>query len=106
MNLPRHTLTSHALSPTFVNAQFHNVKERNSDQQRDSTSSSVRLDNGEGSSRGIGTRQASEKKESIDDGPSSSMFACATRQGYFIARTHPLKIVSRRGEFLPRAKIA
>jgi hypothetical protein len=106
MNLPRHTLTSHALSPTFVNAQFHNVKERNSVQQQGSTSSSVRLDNGEGSSTAFGTRQASEKRGSIDDMPSSSIFACATRQGYFIARTHPLKIVSRRGEFLPRGKVA
>lgn len=54
------------------------------------------LNNGEGSWR---NRTPGEKERTlVEEGPSSSMFACATREGFFIARTNPLQIVTRRGE--------
>lgn len=113
MNLSRHTLTSHAPTPTFVNAQFYNVSERYNEQEE----GQYRLDVGNlqisrgkrESSIAKASNQASSsssqdkgKGKIVEDDHakkcSVSMFACATTEGYFIARTHPLGIIARRGE--------
>jgi hypothetical protein len=108
MNLPRHTLSSHALSPTFVNAQFTTLREfKEGTSSSNASKNKIRSDNNaEGRDRGGGERKGKqtydekgvEHDDIIAQDASSSMFACATREGYFIARTHPLGIVKRRGK--------
>lgn len=98
MNLPRHTLSSHSSPPVFVNAQFINVKEEGPI----ASTSSLRQDSSKNERQKGKARtseiveDASTRKDQKDR--SRSMFACATRQGFFIAQTHPLDIVARRGE--------
>lgn len=123
MNLPRHTLTSHAPFPTFVNARFSTVTDRRGQEEGSSSSNAsydangVKLSQKEGDAMedsGQGRRKTKEGRkvepvrwntdrvEAAADGDSAvretSMFACATRQGFFVARTHPLSVVVRRGE--------
>lgn len=121
MNLPRHTLTSHAPTPTFVNAQFYNVTERYSEQEEGQHGLDVANLRFGGkraaATAGGGVNNSSSAKASTQAGSSvqdqgksrivesdhtrrdsTSMFACATTEGFFIARTHPLGIVARRGE--------
>jgi hypothetical protein len=99
MNLPRHTLSSHALSPTFVNAQFTALTDRQEIDSSQQATSGLALGNERASSRSRNAQGKQRSKDAIDNGGNdASMFACATNQGYFIARTHPLSVVARRGE--------
>ena len=104
MNLPRHTLTSHAHSPTFVNAHFSTLKEQKGQEERSSDAGAeakVRLTTSQATQ---GTRGRDKDANKGDQAGTSaprttSMFACATRQGFFVARTQPLSVVSRRGRW-------
>lgn len=82
MHLPRHTLTSHTLSPAFVNAHFCSS----------ATSSSS---SSESSSLNQRENDAKQAVTQLPDG----VFACATRSGFFVGQACPLKILSRTGKY-------
>lgn len=75
MHLPRHTISSQVVAPAFVSAAFSST----------STSS-----NGQ-----TGLNQPSHAEDDLYQG---SLFSCATRTGFLVAQTCPLKVVARRGK--------
>ncbi|MCO5613720.1 hypothetical protein L7F22_067998 [Adiantum nelumboides] len=142
MNLPRHSITSHAVTPIFNNAHFATIyrhddekskyaaEQKSQDRQKikregkqsfglsrnissghtstasfDSKASSSRPSSSSSSTPNKATKDEEKQKrikskiESNDNETIQSngnMFACATNDGFFIARTEPFRIVAHR----------
>lgn len=93
MHLPRHTLSSQVVAPAFVNAQFAPSIDPSLIGYAESSTVA----------EGDQTRKLSAFPEEVPDNvfnqaPSCHLFACATRSGFLVAQTYPLKVVARRGE--------
>ncbi|PWN26396.1 hypothetical protein BDZ90DRAFT_280439 [Jaminaea rosea] len=66
MHLPRHTLQSQTVAPSFLDAQF------------------------------APSAPSSSTSSSTSSNAAPQIFGCATRSGFLIGQTHPLKVVARR----------
>lgn len=142
MNLPRHSITSHAITPIFNNAHFatiynldhektkYSAEQRSKDKRKGKEegrssvglsrntsyghTSTASFDSKASSSRPGSSSSSTPTKASKDEVkerkvkskleqmgnesiPSEgNMFACATNEGFFIARTEPFRIIANR----------
>ncbi|PWN35864.1 uncharacterized protein FA14DRAFT_189798 [Meira miltonrushii] len=133
MNLPRHSITSHAVTPIFNNAHFATISNHDHQKTKESADqrsqdrrkgkqegrSSVNLsrntpsshrstasfESKASSSRPSSSSSSTPKRVSKDEvkgekdestSSQGNMFACATNDGFFIARTEPFRIIANR----------
>ena len=141
MNLPRHSLTSHAITPIFNNAHFATIYDQDRESTNDTEERRRREDKQKGkqekrsyidslsrnalsghnskasfdskltsrpsssSSSTLNKGSKDEEKEksktdtNVNDEKNRSdgnMFACATNEGFFIAKTKPFRIIANR----------
>lgn len=145
MNLPRHSITSHAITPIFNNAHFATIYNQDRESTKDTAEQRRRDDKQKGkqekrlfvdglnrnassghiskasfdskstsrpSSSSSSTinkgskdeeREAKEKSkidtnvnDEINRSDDGNMFACATNEGFFIAKTKPFRIIANR----------
>ena len=108
MQLPRHTITSHNLTPAFVRAYFSSEEQEPGSSTSIPASKATANESAGAQSKGKGKAMATEdtEREQAEDleakaGDNKSIFACATRSGFFVCRSWPLGELARTGERQP-----
>ncbi|PWN19149.1 hypothetical protein BCV69DRAFT_294769 [Microstroma glucosiphilum] len=98
MHLPRHTLSSQIVAPAFVSATFTpSYGPPSADPSSSAYTDSAYASTSTSSSYGTAHAASYSHNSGIGSGsaaPKSHLFACATRSGFLVAQTCPLKVVA------------
>lgn len=103
MHLPRHTLSSHIVAPAFVSATFSPCYAGPSSSEASSSASAASSHASRSAPSSYHATRAPSNGPSSGGGsgsapPKSHLFACATRSGFLVAQTCPLKVVATQSE--------